>query len=139
MTDHDIYRGCAAACIAFANAVDARDYPRVLDTFTDDAVFERWNGRFEGRDAIAGMLDARPLDIQTRHICTNIEIFPDDATSAHGVTYFQLFRGQGEQDETLPLHGPSMVGAYHDLFRLTDDGWRFAQRTIKVAFSDTPL
>jgi ketosteroid isomerase-like protein len=129
---------CVALSIAFANAVDHREYDRLLDLFTDDAVLQRWDRSFEGRKGIAEMMAARPLGVQTRHMCTNFEITRLDDQSATGLTYFLFFRGEGAADKISPMTGPALMGEYHDRFRLTDAGWRIAHRTIKLVFGDAP-
>ena len=82
------------------------------------------------------MLDARPLDIQTRHVCTNIEIFQREAGEATGVTYFLFFRETGEMNRPLPLTGIKMIGEYHDVFSRSDSGWLIARRSIRIVFRE---
>ena len=132
-----VKEACTSLSIAFANAVDSRNYPRVLEVFTEDAVLQRWDQDFVGRDGIAGMLNARPVDVQTRHICSNIEISQQSDNEATGITYFVFFRGIGDANQTLPLGNPNLVGEYHDRFQFTDKGWRIAHRRIKLVFCDS--
>lgn len=129
---------CTALSIAFANAVDHRDYARALSVFTPDGVFERWDKTFKGIDEIAAMLDARPVDMLVRHFCTNIEITPCGDNAATGTTYFMFFREMGDPSGSLPISGPKMIGEYLDQFRLTDAGWRIARRSVKLVFHEAP-
>jgi hypothetical protein len=127
---------CTSLSIAFANAVDSRNYVRVLEVFTKDGVLQRWDQEFIGQKAIAAMLDARPIDVQTRHICSNIEISQHAPNEATGITYFIFFRVVGNEGQTLPLGNPNLVGEYHDRFQFTNTGWRIAHRRVKLVFSD---
>jgi 3-phenylpropionate/cinnamic acid dioxygenase small subunit len=138
VASNSVRDACTSLSIAFANAVDSRNYPRVLELFTEDAVLQRWDQDFVGREGIAGMLNARPVDVQTRHICSNIEISQQSANEANGITYFVFFRGVGDGSQTLALGNPNLVGEYHDRYLFTDVGWRIAQRRIKLVFSDNP-
>jgi 3-phenylpropionate/cinnamic acid dioxygenase small subunit len=127
---------CKALSIAFANAVDRRDYDRVLSVLTEDAEFIRWDRSFSGRDVIKSMLHSRDESIQTRHICSNIEIDNLTDTTATGITYFTFFNGEGEHEEVIPLAGPKFVGEYHDEFILIAGEWRIQKRKVRIVFGD---
>ena len=43
-------------------------------------------------------------------------------------------RAEGDATMPVPAHAPKYVGACHDRFALTDDGWRFTHRRVEVAF-----
>ena len=132
-----VHQECFRLSIAFANAVDRRDYERVLGVFTSDAVLERWDRSFVGLPEIAEMMNSRPEDIQTRHVCTNFELTRTSSKDAEGQTYFLFFRGEGDGSEVFPLSGPHIVGEYHDQFQLTDKGWRIAHRKIRIIFQQS--
>jgi hypothetical protein len=127
---------CKALSIAFVNAVDQRDYERAISVFTEDAEFARWDTGFKGRDAIEAMLHGRDTSIQTRHICTNIEISEITDTSAKGITYFVFFNGEGSQEDVIPLAGPKFVGEYHDEFVQENGDWRIQKRQVRIIFGD---
>ncbi|GAB3114589.1 nuclear transport factor 2 family protein [Aestuariicella hydrocarbonica] len=135
----DFFHGeaCKALSIAFANAVDQRDYSRAANVFSNHAEFSRWDGKvFNNLEAIKGMLDSRDESIQTRHICTNIEITNITDCSARGITYFVFFNGEGRQTETLPLTGPKFVGEYHDDFICENGIWKIQKRRVRIVFGD---
>ncbi len=126
--------------IVFARYVDTRDYEKLIALFTPDGVLDRRGELVVGPDAIRGMMDARPPELRTRHICTNIEITPTGDPTAEGLTVFTLYRGQEKNAaEPVELTGPAFVGEYKDQFRKTAEGWRIARREVRLIFQREPV
>lgn len=127
---------CEALSIAFANGVDHRHYDRVAALFTEDGILNRWGQAIMGRAELRAWLDTRPTDVVTRHVCSNFEARLTAPGIAQGFTLFTFYRGAGSdnRDASIALTGPAMVGEYLDQFRLTQDGWRIAQRDIHIVF-----
>ncbi|WP_218508280.1 nuclear transport factor 2 family protein [Variovorax sp. dw_308] len=124
---------CARLCVDFANHLDARRYPEVLDLFTQDGSLDRMGTVFAGRAAIEGFLDARPTGMTTRHLCTNIRVhFDDGADEATGFCYVLFFQGSAETGPCI-AKGPPSVVEYHDRFSRTSSGWRIQERRIRMA------
>jgi hypothetical protein len=129
-------RDCEALYVAFANALDVRDYDRVISLFATDATMNRKGSRHVGRDAIMAMLLARPANRALRHLISNVEIFPIGDDAARGVCYFLAFAEPGADDgEYLPMNGPSVMGELHGEFRRTNDGWKFSRFDAKLTFA----
>jgi len=124
---------CARLSVAFANNIDRRDYPAVLDLFVDDAVVDRTGTIIRGKSALSAWLDSRPQDTVTRHICTNIDIVPNGPAAAEGLTYFTFYKADGGA-AVCELDGPDLIGEYRDSFVLTPQGWKFQKRKIVVIF-----
>jgi hypothetical protein len=124
---------CERLSIAFANYIDRRDYPALLDLFGEDAVIDRMGTIIRGKPAISAWLALRPVDVVTRHICSNIEIVQRGPETAEGLTYFTFYKAVGTAD-VCDVEGPELVGEYHDLFVLTVQGWKFKSRKITVIF-----
>lgn len=124
---------CERLSIAFANNVDRRDYPALLDLFGEDAVVDRMGTIIRGKPALSAWLASRPADVVTRHICSNIEIVQRGPETAEGLTYFTFYKAVGTAD-VCDVEGPELVGEYHDLFVLTVQGWKFQSRKITVIF-----
>jgi predicted RNA-binding Zn ribbon-like protein len=133
--DGDCALACEGLSIAFANAVDRWDDETALGLFTDDAVLDRWGTQVQGQAALREWLAARPRDVVTRHICTNISVKCSSEREATGLTYFLFFRAVGKAGDDLKVNGPTMVGEYHDHFVRTANGWRIARREVKVIFT----
>jgi ketosteroid isomerase-like protein len=124
---------CERLSIAFANAIDRRDYPAVLDLFAEDAVVDRMGTIIRGKPALSAWLESRPVDIVTRHVCSNIAIAQHGPDTAEGLTYFTFYKEMAAAD-ICEIDGPEMVGEYHDTFTLTAQGWKLQSRKIAVIF-----
>ena len=136
MAENTCHRDCAALYVAFANALDVRDYDRVISLFTADAIMNRKGSRHVGRDAIRAMLHARPPNRALRHLISNVEIFPTGHDTARGLCYFLAFAEPGADDaEYLPMNGASVMGEMHGQFRRTKYGWQFSQFDAKLTFA----
>ena len=111
---------CAKLIARYANLVDAADWPAVAALYTEDALFARPTNPavpLIGREAILAAFLARPART-TRHVCSNVVIEVHSAEAATGTSAMVLY---------LPDQGP-LAGSFHDRFRLTSEGWRFAER-----------
>lgn len=123
---------CMRLCVDFANDLDARRYDAVLDLFAEDGSLDRMGTMFAGRPAIAAFLAARPADMTTRHLCTNIRVSIESDSQASGSCYVLFFQGAGEQEAPVMTSAPSVV-EYHDRFTRTAAGWRIHERRIRMA------
>ncbi|WP_286507268.1 nuclear transport factor 2 family protein [Variovorax davisae] len=123
---------CMRLCVDFANHLDARDYPRVLDLFTEDGSLDRMGTLLTGQREIAGFLDARPTAVVTRHLCTNISVRRASGDEATGLCYVLFFQGSAD-GETAVMSAPPSVVEYHDRFRRTATGWKIQARRIRMA------
>ena len=126
---------CTRLCIDFANAIDARDYSKFLDLFTDDGTLDRGGEVFRGRGEIQRFLEARPARSVTRHLCSNIRIAFRSDHEAAGVCYALFFQATAVAEIESPLAAaPPAVVEYHDAYLRTSAGWRIRERKIKVVF-----
>lgn len=123
---------CTRLCVDFANHIDARRYEQVLALFTEDGTLDRMGNALVGHRQIAGFLDARPQDLATRHLCTNIRVEFSSADEAQGACYVLFFRGSPEGSSAVIAEPPSVV-EYHDRYRKTAQGWRIQERRIQMA------
>jgi len=131
----DAEADCMRLCVDFANGVDARDYPRVVELFAPDGVLLTPAKAFRGHAGIADFLRARPLAMVTRHLCTNFRITPQLQGTATGVCYVVCFKTSCAADPEYPLKTPApLVAEYHDTFVQTDTGWRIRERRINPVF-----
>lgn len=111
---------CARLVNRYANLNDAALWDEVAALYAEDGRMTRPSAPdtpIVGRAAILAAFAARPPRT-TRHICSNIVIDVESATTARGSSAMLLFTG-----------GPApMVGGFEDRFVLTADGWRFTER-----------
>lgn len=141
MDEHDIERierACTALSIAYARAVDFRDYDEFVNLFAPNGTLDV-GLPMEGREAIRASLSARPDELRSRHVITNVFVDVLDVNSARGISYLTLYRHHGPESAAhgpAPLCGPAAVGHYEDRFVRTDEGWRFQSRRLHLAFRD---
>jgi ketosteroid isomerase-like protein len=138
MTEQDaVVRACEQLSIAYARAVDFRDYDTLVRLFTEDGVLDVTGTPLQGRAAIAKAIFSRPDELRSRHVLTNIFIDVLGADEARGISYLTLYRHVGPESLTgapAPLDGPAAVGHYEDRFARTPEGWRFVRRQLHLAF-----
>jgi hypothetical protein len=142
-TPDQIERACTALSIAYARAIDFRDYHALIELFTPDGSLDVGEP-LHGRDAIWAALMQRPDELRSRHVISNVFIEALNADTARGVSYLTLYRHHGEasvRHGPAPLTGPAAVGHYEDRFvRLAQpDGshqWLFQSRRLHLAFRD---
>jgi uncharacterized protein (TIGR02246 family) len=122
---------------AYAFAADDRDRTRFASVFTVDGVLETSGRRFEGREAIAAVLDHLDAHYpQTMHFVGNQRVVLA-GDEADGLTYCLAHHvsthDAGDRD-TL------MVIRYADNYRRTADGWQIALRSLRIDWQeDRPL
>ena len=135
-THNDIKMACTELSIAYARHVDFGEYDRFVELFTEDAVLDA-GFRLEGKEKIRRSMERRSPELRSRHILTNIFVDVISETEATGISYLTLYRHIGPEsltDGTVDFQAASGVGHYTDSFRLTDDGWRIASRSLALAF-----
>jgi len=115
------------------DAVMMRDYDRLASLFTPDGVVRvphinaEATGREElraGAERLQGLLD---YFVQTTHPGT-IQLDGDTASGRAYISELVRFRdGRSERNYAI----------YHDRYRRTADGWKFAERVYEVRYLDT--
>lgn len=136
-----IERACESLSIAYARAVDFRDYEALVGLFVSDGSLIV--GReLKGQDAIRASLMSRPDALRSRHVLTNSFIDVLNAHEARGIAYLTLYRHQGDASlgaGPVDFAGPAAVGHYEDRFVETPEGWRFRSRRLHLAFRNPEL
>lgn len=134
--ERDIRDQCEALSIAYARAIDFRDYDAFAELFADDGVLDVGTP-LKGRSAIRAALDNRPDELKSRHVLTNIFVDVVDADSARGISYLTLYRHVGPESllgKPINFDGPAAVGHYEDQFVRTPAGFRFKYRLLHMTF-----
>lgn len=117
---------CTRLINLHATLNDAARWDDLAALYTVDAKMARPTAPDQpitGRDAILASFKARPPRV-TRHVCANIVIDVETPERAVGHSSVVLYTGSGA-----PL-----VGTSSDVFALTPDGWKFAERNGSVTF-----
>jgi ketosteroid isomerase-like protein len=116
-------------------AVDANDMDAFEAEFTEDCVMTRGEHRVVGRDTIMRLMRQRSPNRVTRHLVGQVLVELVDEGEATAISYFTLYEGDRSEGEMpYSLREPAAVGEYRDVFRLTDGGWRIAERHITPVF-----
>jgi ketosteroid isomerase-like protein len=132
-------RECERLIYRYCHLIDHGEAAKVCELFTDDGVWASPEVTRDGKDKIAKAFRARQENTarMSRHVCSTPMIDIEDAETAKGVTYLQLYRHDGEPGRRFsPLDNlPEFVAEYHDVFARTPDGWRFKSRKFVGAFA----
>ena len=123
---------CEQLIRRYALLNDLEQHEAVAALFTEDAAFARPSDpdkRIVGRDAILAMFRGRKSRLG-RHFISNSVITVDSADAASAVSYVILYvASQTAEPGKLPKADPGhAIGAFHDRFVRTGEGWRFAER-----------
>lgn len=115
----------------YSYLVDRRRYDELVELFTEDCVADYGPGigpPFRGRDELRSMFGDRFV-----------------ATSHHNANVLVTFDGEGRASVSTSLYAwhravdgttPRVWGYYDDTVVRTPDGWRFAERHVRVAGSE---
>jgi hypothetical protein len=130
MTDStDARAACEALAHAYSNLADAWEAEALAGLFTPDGAFDRLGTRIEGREAIARFIANRPRDVWQTHAGSHFTFTLDaDGRGANGTLDLELRRGKVGDDTVRE----TVRARYHDRFVLTDEGWRFALREVRL-------
>ncbi len=123
-------------CDDYVRHADKQDFDAFVTLFTDDAVFEVGGVERHGHDGIRQHFADRPPMV-TRHVCTNLWFNPTAADTAEGEVYLTVYRCLGDHSETdgpIPFDRPSWIGEYLDKYAKTAEGWKFAERRLRIRF-----
>lgn len=127
---------CRKLCLRFARHLDDGDFEAMFALFTPDGVFDRVGQVLRGSEQMRAAFGSRPPGIRSRHVVTNIDFLEVSHEEAEAHIYNLSFHAVGD-----PGSGPLTYATenarfidFHDHYRLTEDGWRFASRTSGVVF-----
>jgi hypothetical protein len=132
-------RACERLIVEYARRVDFGAASTIADLFVADG---RWIGTdllLDGREQIRTWFTRREGLARrvSRHVFTNVAVelvAADEATCVSYMVNYRHDRRDGDAPGIAPADAPKYVGECHDRFRLTPDGWRFAERRVEVTF-----
>jgi ketosteroid isomerase-like protein len=117
----------------FTDAVMMRDYDRVASLFTPDAAWRMPNIPVEltGQEEIRAFGERVPGFVDYLVQTTHPGAIRLDGDTASGRAYIhELIRLRDGSSEL-------NYAIYHDRYRRTADGWRFAERVYEIRYLDT--
>ena len=129
-----IVDACESLVASYAIYRDRPDPAAYAATFAEDGELVLPFGTFRGREALERRLAESAGKTVSRHFMSTTEIRVIDARNASGISYAMIFVEPASPDGPPPTSGPFAIGEYHDTFRLTDEGWKFARREFVPAF-----
>jgi ketosteroid isomerase-like protein len=117
----------------YVDAVMMHDYDRLASLFTDDGAVRMPHIPAEavGRDAIRAGVERLQGQLEYFVQATHPGVIQLEDDAASGRAYIsELMHGRD---------GSSHVNhaIYHDRYRRTPDGWKFAERTYEIKYVDT--
>ena len=136
----EIEHECAKLVIAFCNLNDARDYDALANLFTEDGVFARPTdpaNPIKGRATIRERFNAKPKELLTRHVVSNVIVTAETREAARGVSYLMLYTGQEPEAAKLPVPAApqALIGSFKSRFVRTTSGWRIAEHLGSLALT----
>jgi len=133
-------RDCERLTYRYCRFADCGEASRLAELFTEDGVFTTPDMMLRGRLEIARTFAEREAltDLQTLHLCTNIDVEVRDESYARGWVNLCLFRRWRDSGTTapVPVTTPSLVAAYEDKYVRVGGRWLLEARTQRVVFAD---
>lgn len=129
---------CTRLINLYALLNDEARWEEVVALYAEDGLMTRPtapDAPIVGRAALLEAFTARPPRA-SRHVCSNIVVTVEGPAEASAESVILLFTGSDPGDGGLPVRDPAgpLVGTYRDRFRLTEEGWRFAERRGALSF-----
>jgi ketosteroid isomerase-like protein len=123
---------CLKLCHAFAHAIDAGDFERVVNCFTLDGTFLREGHLLKGRDAMREAFRHRP-SVTTVHLVSNflpLSVTPERVTASVYNASISTFDKSEPIRKFDPQDGVRLL-RFSDTYALTGEGWRIADRHVE--------
>jgi|MDSV01.3.fsa_nt_gb hypothetical protein len=131
-----IKQACETLVMDYARHRDQSRGVALAQLFTQDAELSVNGETFTGRKALLARFEA-PAAKRFRHMMSNVQITVTGHRQATGVSYALIFVGPIDArnpDAPITVSNFVAMGEYHDIFVLTDAGWRIASRRFVPAF-----
>ena len=131
-----IKQACETLVMDYARHRDQSRGVALAQLFTHDAELSVNGETFTGRKALLARFEA-PAAKRFRHMMSNVQITVTGHRQATGVSYALIFVGPIDArnpDAPITVSNFVAMGEYHDIFVLTDAGWRIASRRFVPAF-----
>ena len=119
-------RAIARAIIAFAVAMDERDWDGLRSLMAPDMTADLGTGDLDGPDAVVGLIRSF-LDAcgPTQHLIGNVRVEVDGDTASSEAYVRDMHKGLGDWADTTF----ETLGNYLDRWRRVDGTWKMVHRT----------
>lgn len=133
-------RDCERLTYQYCRYADLGEAERLAEVFTEEGLFKTPGMTLRGRAEISRTFAQRAAlkQLQTLHLCTNIDVQVLDDSTARGWVYLCLFRRwrTTEAIDPVPVTAPSLVAVYEDEYSRVKADWLIASRIQNVLFAD---
>jgi SnoaL-like domain len=133
-------RACERLIVEYCRRVDFGRAAQIADLFCEEGEWHGVDLDLVGREEIRKWFAAREGLTRrvSRHVCTNVAVDLVSDHEAESLCYMINYRHDRQEGDValpVPAEVPKFIGELHDRFVRTPDGWRFASRTVTVAFA----
>ncbi|WP_445183584.1 nuclear transport factor 2 family protein [Pseudonocardia sp. Cha107L01] len=127
---------CARLITGYCQAADCDDVEAFVALFTTDAKWSSPTGStVHGHDEMREYFAARPGNVVSAHICSNILVEVTGANSAAGRSLSTVYRNAAVDGAPAVLAPPLAIAENWDEFALTEQGWRIRHRRSRILFA----
>jgi hypothetical protein len=130
----EIREACERLALDYSFFADSQRMDEWSELFAEDGELVLFGRTFRGPAAIRAAVGAgRGAAALSVHAITNhrIDVVSEDEATAS--VYIIVYSGERQDGgpATAPAIAPAMVGTYHDAYRRTPAGWKFARRAFE--------
>ena len=137
----EVREACERLALDYSFFADTQAMEAWSNLFAEDGELVLFGQTFRGPAAIRAAVGAgRGPNALSVHAITNqrIDILSEDR--AEGTVYILAFAGERKDGKPAAVAqiAPSAVGIYHDAYKKTPTGWKFARRAFEPLIVATP-
>ncbi len=137
----EIREACERLALDYSFLADGQRMDEFSELFAEDGELVLFGQTHRGPAGIRAALGAgRGGSALTVHAITNHRIDVVSADEATATVYITVYAGQRKDGGPAQAEriAPMMVGAYHDAYKRTAAGWRFAKRAFEPLIAPPP-
>jgi|SaaInl5LU_22_DNA_1037371.scaffolds.fasta_scaffold47181_2 hypothetical protein len=116
--------------------LDAEGYAGV---FAEDGTLHLFGESYTGPDEILSLSENWDVDSVGMHIMSTSQITIVDESNATGIHYSTVYGAVPPESHAagglIEISAPVIQGKYTDAYRLTDEGWKIAERRFQPVYS----
>jgi hypothetical protein len=130
----EIREACERLALDYSFFADAGQMDEWSELFAEDGELRLFGQTHVGPAAIRTAVGAgRGPSALSVHAITNQRIDIVSESEAQGTVYIILFAGERKDGGPVAAAqiAPGMIGTYHDAYKRTATGWKFARRAFK--------
>jgi hypothetical protein len=133
----EVRSACEQVALDYAYYADNGRREDLASLFAEDGEFHLFGNIHVGPAAVLESLNANPVgSVASIHSLSNHRVEAISHTEARGTAYVTVFVFDKTADPPAVI-SPVVVGIYHDVYRRTEAGWRFARRAFEPLITPT--